>query len=297
MAISNTFTETNGDVYPEEIAVGLQERLDKPQNWKEIADVVFSMKKDINIPYMSTEFSGAALTRGSAYSLETFTLTGEQLTINTGFKAAPFVDRADLAQITYLDQMELAERISRVINEKIESVMLADHSNWTNVGLSGGDIATGQTAQITVSASNVDDIIRAVRSFVMVANGKELMDRYGLFVVWRGADWPFVEQFLQANGYNLADQNLKNGTEPGYYALGVYHYVSNSHTDNHIMAGVRKIQKIGLLSSTYGQLVINQDPPDSGNGPVSGMSFVSRVDYGVQTPTGLKTLLYDVNVA
>jgi hypothetical protein len=279
----------NTGVYKEEWAIKLQERLDKPATWKEVADVTYSDTKIFNLPYMSTEFSASTGTRGTAYSFSDFALTNETLDIAT-YKVVPvFIDRADFAQCNYVTQMEMADRQGALLDDAIETAMLADHASWTNVG--DTTISSGSTVQITVSATNIDDIVRGVRRIVAVANGTDLMDRNGLFFVWRPADFELLEQFAQANGFNLADASLKNGLDRGYYLLGAYHYVSNSHTANHVFAGVRKVMKIGILRTTYGQITVTQDPNLQ-----SGVGMIARADYGVKTPTGLASVLFDINV-
>ena len=279
-------------VHKEEWAVRLQERLDKPVTFKEVCDVIYSDTYIFNLPYMSTEFSAQTGTRGTAYSFSDFTLTNEALTVNQKKLVPVFVDRADQAQITYANQMEMASRQASLLLDTVETAVLADHANWTDVGDVSGVVTSGNTTQFTVSATNIDDIVRGIRRIVAVANGEELMNRNGLFFVWRPADFEALEQFAQANGFNLADSALKSGIDRGYYLLGAYHYVSNSHTANHVFAGVRKVHKVGILRSTWGQIVVTQDPNLQ-----SGIGIIARADYGVKTPTGLKTLLYDINVA
>ena len=286
--MANTF---NSGVYKEEWMTKLQERLDKPTCWKEVCDVHYSDVQIFNVPYMATEFVLQTGTRGTAYGFSDFTLTNDTLTIST-YKPVPvFIDRADMAQCQYATQMEIAERQGRLIDEQLESAMLATHSSWTDVGDPGTGIASSSTVQITVSATNIDDIVRGVRRIINVANGADLAARNGIFFVWRATDFEFLEQFAQANGFNLADTALKNGIQDAFYFLGAYHYVSNSHSANHVMAGVRKIVKLGILRTTYGQIVVTQDPNLQ-----SGTGIISRVDYGTLVPTGLSTLVYDVNV-
>lgn len=287
--MANTF---NTGVHKEEWMTKLQERLDKPTNWKEVADVIYSDNYIMNVPYMSTEFALQTGTRGTAYGFSDFALTNDTLTVSTKKIVPVFIDRADMAQVAYANQMEIAERQGAQIDEQIEAAMLATHASWTNVGDVSGTVTSGDTTQFTVSATNIDDIVRGVRRIVTVANGTELMNRNGLFFVWRPGDFEALEQFAQANGFNLADYALKNGIERGYYFMGAYHYVSNSHTANHVFAGVRKILKIGILRTTYGQIVITQDPNLQ-----SGIGIISRVDYGTLVPAGLSSLLYDINVA
>lgn len=241
---------------------------------------------------MSTAFSASSLTRGTAYSFSDFALTNETVSVSTGAVVPVFIDQADLAQCQYVSQMELADRQAALLNEQIETGILDDHATWTNLGLTGADIVSGSTGAITVSATNIDDIVRAVRRVVNAANGLELAKKNGLFIVWRAADFEHLEAFAQANGFNLADQALKNGVETGFYFMGCFHYISTSHAAGHLFAGVRKIQKLGILKSTYGQIKITQDPNLQ-----SGIGMISRVDFGTLNPTGLITLLYDVNVA
>lgn len=287
--MANTF---NTGVHKEDWMTKLQERLDKPTNWKEVANVIYSDNYIINTPYMSTEFGLQTGTRGTAYGFEDFALTNDTITISTKKIVPVYIDRADLAQISYVNQMEVAGRQGDLVNEEIESAMLAAHTGWTDVGDSSGVITSGVSGQITVTATNIDDIVRGVRRIVHTANGTDLMNRNGLFFVWRPADFEALEQFAQANGFNLADSALKSGIDMGYHLLGADHYVSNSHTANHVFAGVKKIFQIGILKNTYGQIVVTQDPNLQ-----SGIGIISRVDYGLNPPAGLTTILYDINVA
>jgi hypothetical protein len=286
--MANTF---NTGVYPQEWATKLQERLDRPTNWKEVCEVIYSDKQVFNLPYMSTEFVIQTGTRGTAYGFSDFALTNDTLTINT-FKPVPvFIDRADLAQCTLVTQMELAERQGRLIDEQIETAWLALHAEWTN--FDNASIGGG-AGNITVSVSNIDDVVRGVKREIIEANGLDLMNRYGVAFVWRAADFEILEAYLSANGFNLADETLRRGimTEKGYFVLGAYHYVSNSHDAGHVFAGVRKIVTIGILRATYGQIVVTQDPSLQ-----SGIGVISRVDYGLNTKAGLTSVTFDVLVA
>lgn len=290
--MANTY---NTGVYPEEWMTKLQERLDHPTCWREIMDVIYSDTKIFNVPYMSTEPSVTTGTRGTAYTFSDFALTNEALDISQKYMEPVFIDRADMAQMPLVSQMSIAEQQAAQMSERIESYVLAQHASWTNVGDNGsGGIASGSTTAITVTASNIDDIIRGVKRIITVANGKSLADRNGVFFVWRPADFELIEQFVQANGYNTADAALKNGLDSagGYYYMGAYHYQSNDITAGHLFAGVKKIGKLGILRSTYGKTVVTEDPNLQ-----SGFGIVSRIDIGVLFPTKHVGLLYDINVA
>ena len=276
----------------------LQERLDKPLNWKEVCKVIFSETYAINSPYMSTEFSAQTGTRGCSYSFSEFTLTNDQLIVDTMKVVPVFLDRADLSQCKLASQMEMADRQGSLINEVLESAVLAGYAGWTDLGIDGGVITSGSTTKITVATSNIDDIMRGLKRVIGEANGQSIADRQGLFIVWRYEDLEKLEAFAQANGFNLADKALKNGIKSGYHFFGIDHFVSNSHTTNHLMAGVKKIMQLGILSSTFGKIVVLQSPASGVTtyGPISGIGLEARVDFGINTPTGLKTLVYDINV-
>lgn len=274
----------------------LTERLNKPTTWRDVADVLMADLRVLNVSYMSTHFSTQTGTRGSAYSFSDFSLTNETLTLSECKLAPIYIDHADAAQTSYVAQMDLAVRQASLLSEDIETAMLDDHGNWTDVGISAGVITSSNTSQITVSSTNIDDIVRGVRRIAIVANGSEVMNRNGLFFVWRAVDQEALEAFAQANGFNLADTALKNGIPNGYFFLGAYHYVSNNHATGHVFAGVRKLFKIGILKSTFGKRYESIDPSNA-DGPLSGTGLTARADFGTLTPTGFLTLLYDINVA
>jgi len=74
--------------------------------------------------------------------------------------------------------------------------------------------------------------------------------------------------------------------------MGITHYKSNQLAANHVIAGVKKLYHLGILSSTYGQIVITQDPALT-----SGIGVVSRVDYKGKAWTRVKPILFDINVS
>lgn len=293
--MANTF---NTGVYKEEYETMLQKRLNKPTNWKEICDVKYSDNQIINWPYMSTVFSVQTGTRGSAYGYSDFALTNDTVTINTKRLVPVYVDFADWAQCQYADKVEIGTRQGALISETLEAAWLATHASWTDFGdLGGGALGLG-SSQITVSTSNIDDIISGVRREIIAANGLDFLNQYGVGIVWRAADEEKLEKWAQANGFNIADRALKDGVlgQVGFYLNGAYHYVSNSHTANHVFAGVRKIVRLGILRSTFGRLYYKEEPANA-DGQLSGVSLTNRVDYGLQVPAGYATLVYDVNVA
>ena len=99
------------------------------------------------------------------------------------------------------------------------------------------------------------------------------------------------------NGFTTADQALKAGTVEGLHYLGADHYWSNEHTAGHVFAGVKKIQRLGILRGTYGRAHTIDFPASSENNFLSGQAYYSRVDVGHLTPTAHAGLVFDVAVA
>ena len=290
MSVANTITyETQFDDI-------LQDRLDHPQIWKEMAKVTISNDRVISSSYMSTTPSVQTVTRGTGAALQVFAETAETLTISTGRDLGVVVDLADLAQSPWTKPAELFDRIGALLNEYIEGAMLAQHTEWTDFGTAS--IGAGGTAAdpITVSASNIDDIIRGVKREIREGNGQSRMNQFGVGFIWRAADFELLEAFVQANGFTTADKALKEGTVEGLHYLGADHYWSNEHTAGHVMAGVKKTQRIGVLRGTYGQAHTIMFPAADSNMFFSGKAFYSRVDVGFLHPTGYDLLSYDVNV-
>ena len=116
---------------------------------------------------------------------------------------------------------------------------------------------------------------------------------------WRPADWTFLVTYMQANGFQFADEALRDGGKGrmGKEALGLFHYVSTSHTANHLFGGVRKVQKFGILTQTYGKIYKAEMPASSTAGSLSGTQIHTRLDYGLLIPTNLKPTIFDLNVA
>ena len=183
MAIANTIT------YETLFEDVLQDRLDRPTTWKEMCDVMYTDTRVISTSYMSTTPSVQSVTRGTGHAMQTFVETAETLTISTGRDLGLFVDWADLAQSPWTKPAELFDRIGALLNEYIEGAVLARHASWTDFGtlsIGGGGLVTDA---ITVSASNVDDIIRGVKREIRENNGQVLMKQNGVGIVWRAADF------------------------------------------------------------------------------------------------------------
>jgi hypothetical protein len=279
----------NTIIYPEDWATKLQERLTEPTKWKDVCNVEYTNSKVLHNPYNTDPVVQAGV-RGNQYTYQDVVITDESVTIDT-FKILPqFIDRADLAQTDYVKQMELADLQGILLNEAIETAFLADYASMTtfdNTMIGGG------AGNITVSATNVDDIIRAVKRQIRKAKGQALAARNGIFIIWRPEDFELLEAFAQANGFNTADAALKLGIDDGFQYMNVTHYSSNFLTAGHLVAGVKKVYHLGIVQDTYGQIVVDDKDPDRR----SGISVVSRVDFKGKVWTKVLPVIFNVTVA
>jgi len=293
MSVANTIT------YDTSFEDVLQDRLNHPQTWKEMCDVTYTDHGVISSSYMSTTPSTQGVTRGTGAALQLFAETAQTLSITTGRDLGIVVDLADLAQSPWTKPADLFDRIGALLNEYIETQVLAQHGSWTNFGV--GDLngvgPAADTTPISVTASNIDDIIRGVKRVIRVANGQSLMKQYGVGFVWRPQDFEILEAFTQANGTMTADKFLTEGTLEGLHYLGCDHYWSNDYATGHVMAGVKKSQRLGILRGTYGKAHTIEFPAADSNMFFSGVAYYSRVDIGHLTPSTKSGIILDVNVA
>ncbi len=194
----------------------------------------------------------------------------------------------------YAKVSELGKRQGVMIDESLESGAL--NGAWaagTEFGTEDLAGTAGGTTPITVSATNIDDIIRCVKKTIRVAGGESLANRNGIFFVWRPGDLEILEGFMQANGFVTSDTALKGGVTQGIQYMGATHYSSNLLTAAHVLAGVKKAIHLGILQETYGQIMVDDKDP----GQFSGISVVSRVDYAVKVWSKLVPVIFDINVA
>lgn len=291
MSVANTITYST--LY-EDV---LQDRLDHPTTWKEMCEITISDTRVISTSYLSTTPAVQTVTRGTGVVLQTYAETADTLTIATGRDLGIFADWGDLAQSGWTKPAELFDRIGHLLNEFIESNVLSNSASWTAFGDTGGGVLGLASTPITVTANNVDDIVRGVKREIRKANGQAKMAEYGVGFVWRPTDFELLEVFTQSNGFMVADKALQEGTIEGLHYLGADHYWSNDFTVGTVFAGVKKMFRLGILRGTYGRAHTIDFPAGDTNTFLSGQSFYSRVDIGTLAPSGFKSLLFAVNVA
>jgi len=279
-------------VYKEYFETKLQERLSENNKWKEVCKVTYTDANTLHNPYL-TDATVATGTRGVGYTSVAVATTDDTVVIDTFKISAMHIDRADLAQKTFSDWMEIADNMAIMLNEAIETAMLAEHAQWTN--FDNASIG-GSAGNITVSEANIDDIITGIQREIREANGENLLERNGGFIIWRAADFEKVQKYAAAQGFSTADDVLKNGIKQGFVYMGMEHYSSNKHAAGHVFAGVKKAFHVGIVKSTYG-LMTEVMNPVVGGAQISGVGLESRVDFKFKAWNNMAPVLFDVLVS
>jgi len=276
----------------EEFETKLQERLSAPAVWKEVCKVSYTDTGILHNPYLTDSTVGTG-TRGTGYTSTASATTDDTVTIDTYKYSAQHIDEADLAQKTFSDFMEIADNMGTMLNETMETAMLASHASWTN--FDNASIG-GAAGNITVETSNIDDIVVEIKTAIRTAGGAEMADRNGIFIQWREADFAKVERLAASQGFNTADNVLNNGIKQGFSYLGVEHYSTSKNVSGHVFAGVKKAFHVGVVKSTYGKMkqIIN---PVVSSAQISGLGLESRIDYKFNAWTKMAPILFDVLVS
>lgn len=279
-------------VYKEEFETKLQERLSAPMKWKEICKVVYTNTNVLHNPYLTDSTVGTG-TRGVGYTSTAVATVDDTVAIVDYVYSAQHIDDADLAQKSFSDFMEIADNMGVMLNEKMEATMLAEHAQWTD--FDNASIG-GAAGNITVATGNIDTIIDKIKEAIRTAGGEDLMNRNGAFIMWRQADFTLVEGLARSQGFNTADDVLKNGIKQGFFYGGVEHYASSKHTAGHVFAGVKKAFTVGIVKSTYGKMkeIVN---PVVGGAQISGIGLETRIDSKFKAWAKTKPVLFDVLVA
>lgn len=275
-----------------EIETKLQERLDAPKVWKEVLAVKYTDTGTLKNPYL-TDATQSTGTRGTGYTSVAVATTDDSVSITDYVYSASHIDDADLAQKSFSDWMEVADNMAEVLDEGMETAMLAEHAQWTN--FDNASIG-GAAGNITVSLSNIKNIITGMKREIRKAKGGKVAARDGMFIIWREADFELVEQLASSEGFNTADDALKNGIKQGFKYMGVEHYSSVFHTSGHVYGGVKKSMMVGIVKSTYGRVKTIINPVVSG-AQISGIGLETRIDRKFKAWAKRVPLNFDILVA
>ena len=276
----------------EQFETKLQERLTAPTVWKEILNVKYTDTGVLHNPYL-TDATVATGTRGTGYDSTASATTDDTVSITDYTYSAQHIDDADLAQKSFSDFMEIADNMGVMLNEDMETAMLLEHAQWTN--FDNASIG-GAAGNITVSLANIKSVIVEMKTAIRNAGGAELANRNGMFIQWREEDYAILETLASSEGFNTADDALKNGIKQGFRYMGVEHYSTSKNVSGHVFGGVKKAFMVGIVKSTYGKMKTIVNPVVSSK-QISGVGLESRIDRKFKGWTKMVPVTFDILVA
>lgn len=246
-------------------------------------------------PYL-TDATVSTGTRGTGYTSVAIATVDETVSVTDYSYSAEHIDDADLAQKSFSDFMEIADNMGTVLNEAMETAMLLEHAQWTDLGDVGSGVIGAGSTNLTVSISNIKAIIAGIKQIIRTAGGGELANRNGIFIQWTEADYTLVELLASSEGFNTADDALKNGIKQGFKYLGVENYSTSKNVATHVFAGVKKAFDVYVVKDTYGKMKQIVNPVVSG-AQISGIGLESRIDRKFKAWAKMVPVLFDVHVA
>lgn len=280
----------NTIIYKEDWEANIQANLSENTYWKELARVDFTDSKVLHNPYKNRSAT-TSYTKGSQYSFADVTMTDETVDLDSRSIIAEFIDEADLGIAGYDFQMELADDQARAINEAIETEFLGSYTQATDFD---GTAIGGSAGDITLSATNIDDVVRAARREILEGRGFEMYIRNGASIVWRPKDFELLVTYAQGQGFGFADSALTTGRVLEFG--GFKHYESNlvvvETSTAHCLAFVNKAIHLGIYNGTYGKVKVNDQDPNL----QSGVGIVSRVDMKAKIWNNMVPLVLDIQV-
>ena len=260
-------------IYKEEWKEKLQERLEEPKYFMDLAKVEYTDTKVMHNPYRDAA-TATATTRGNQYTVTDINTTDETVDINLYYSSVEFIDKADMAQTGYNDQMDMAERQADALMDVVETAFLAEYAN-AGTAIDNATLG-GAAGPITLTSANVLEIIRKAREAIVAGKGLTQFNREGASIVWTPGQFEKLVAAAQNIGFSQADEALYNG-RVGVYG-GFKHFESNLNTSaagsTYALAFVNKAIHVGILNTTFGDVTVVENPDRR-----SGWDVESRVDF------------------
>ncbi len=275
----------------------LQEKLEENTLWKEVAEVTYTSDKTVHFPYRDLP-SASSYTRGAQYTPSVPVSTDDTMVIDDGEIVSEFMDKADLAQNGYVNEVEMAQAQAIVINEIMETTMTGTH---TQAGLSLDDGDFGGTAtnplQVTGGASgNIGTVFQKARTLIASQRGGlQYMNRFGMEAILDPQNYEYAVSYAQKNGFMFADEALGSGEVPVINGFRVRESnLLDNTTDSgtvHALFGVKKMIHLGVLNTTFGDVDVIENPDRR-----SGIDVISRVDRKGKIWNNMQNFVIDVEL-
>ena len=257
----------------------LQEKLEEATLWKTVAEVTYTSDKTVHFPYRDLP-TASSYTRGAQYSPADPVSTDDTMVIDDGEIVSEFMDKADLAQNGYINEVEMGQAQGIVINEVMESTLTALHSQ-AGLSLDDGDFGGTPTNPLQASggaSGNIATVFQKARTLIASQRGGiQYMNRFGMSAIVDPQNFEYIVSFAQKNGFMFADDALTGGSVPVINGFRVYESnLLDTTTDAgtvHCLFGVNRMMHLGVLNTTFGDIDVIENPERR-----SGIDVISRVD-------------------
>ena len=281
----------NTVIFKEDYEANLQKNLTENTFWKEVGRVDFTDTYTLHNPYKNRA-AVSSYTKGAAYTFSDVTVTDDSVSLSVVKIIPEFIDEADLGIAGYDFQMELSDDQSRAINEAVEAEFLGAYTQAT-VG-DNDTILGGAAGDITLTSSNVDNVVRGARRLLMEGRGFDMYNRNGASMIWTPAKFELLAEYAMGQGFGFADSALSTGRVMEFG--GFKHYESNllitETSTTHVIATVNKAIHMGIYNGTFGKVKVNDQDP----GLQSGVGIVSRVDMKAKIWNNMVPLVLNIPV-
>ena len=276
----------------------LQERLEEPKYFMELGEVEYTDTKVMHNPYRNAS-TAVAGTRGTAYTASDVTHTDDTIDISLYYNAVEFIDRADLAQSTFVNQMNMAASQGDALLDVVEIEFLKEHAN-AGASIDDGDLATatngGTGNPLELSSTNALEVLEIARLKIVQGKGLMELNRKGASAVMSPLQYSkFVSAAKSAGVLSFAESahvtgkvNKVNGFE--LFESNLTDSTTDAGTD-HAIAFVNKSIHIGILRTTFGQITVVENPNRT-----SGIDVASRIDFQTKIWKQKAPLVVDLNI-
>jgi hypothetical protein len=290
--MANTFV--NKEIWKE----ALQEKLEEATAWKDAAEVTYTSDKTVHFPYRSLPDT-SSYTRGAQYTPSDITVTDDTMVIDDSEIVAEFIDKADLAQNGYVNEVEMGQAQAIAINEDIEKTMLAlrtQAGHSLNAGSLAGGTGTGNITVTGGATGNIAELFRLARLQIAKSRGGlAYMKRFGMTAFVDPENYEKAVSFAQKNGFMFADDALTEGQVPRLSGFTVResNLLDSSGAGNaHAVFAVNKMLHLGILNTTYGDIDVVENPERR-----SGVDVVSRIDRKGKIWNNMQNFVVEAKVA
>lgn len=240
-----------------------------------------------NNPYASDPTVGTYTRNPSSNGVATsnITSTNEAMTIGTAQYASFKVDRLDEKQMKYRLQGRMKTRSEYKLRDTIDTAILAEYSN------AGSDVDGGDVGQTNGQGINLATTVGAVMDAILAGEaklaGRSVENNGDLFLVMHPTDYiMYAKKYLIANGFQLADQVMKNGYKGDlngisvYTSLNVGTSVLSNHNVRHWLMGKKGAISFGKNAGSLVNLEVIENPKLSDGTTFLGTEYILWDLYG-----------------